>query len=335
MMNLKDKGLSQQQILKIHYNMLLSRLLDEQLIQIYKKGQSYFWVGAVGEEAIGVSLGMLVRKGKGIHYDWLYLHYRCTGTMTAIGVNTKDVFRMMLMKKTDPFSQGKNFIHHYCIPEWNIPPITSTVEIQHSIAIGTAHAQSQESQEGITIVTGGDAGTALADFATALVWSSKPSNPLPLLIIVLNNGWGISTEYKGQHGESSIADRAKAFNIQTYCVNGNCPIESYQTLKQAVDYVRQNRKPALLEAKVSRLYGHSSASGVQYVQNEECCLKNFEEQLIKNQILTKLQIQEIRQNIIQKLKEEYKQVCLEKEPSGQNIDHNIFVNNENADWRKF
>ena len=156
-----------------------------------------------------------------------------------------------------------------------------------------------------------------------------------MLIIVLNNGWGISTEYKGQHGENSIADRAKAFNIQAYCVNGNCPIESYQTLKKALDYVRQNRKPALLEAQVSRLYGHSSAGGVQYVQNEECCLKNFEEQLIKNQVLTKLQVQETRQNIIQKLKEEYKQVCLEEEPSGRNIDHHIFTKNENADWRKF
>lgn len=335
MVDLKNSSLSQEQILKIHYNMLLSRLLDEKLISIYKKGRGYFWVGAAGEEAFGVPLGLLVRKGRGVHCDWLYLHYRCTGTAAAMGVPTIDVFRMMLNKKTDPFSQGKNFIHHYCIPEWNIPPVTSTVEIQHSIAIGTAHVQSRESKKGITIVTGGDAGTALADFSTALFWSSKPSNPLPLLIIVLNNRWGISTESKTQQSEDVIINRGKAFNIQTHRVDGNCPVESWQTLEAALKYVRTYRKPALIEAQVSRLYGHSSASGAQYAAGEECCLKNFEDRLIKSKILTKSKLQSLRRDIHLKLKNESEAVLLEEEPSKQDVWKNIFANGETADWRKF
>jgi len=65
----------------IYQKMFFSRLLDEKLISIFKKGEGYFWIGAPGEEAFGVALGKLVRKGQGIHHDWLHLHYRCTGTV--------------------------------------------------------------------------------------------------------------------------------------------------------------------------------------------------------------------------------------------------------------
>ena len=319
----------------LYKDMLFSRLLDEKLISIFKKGKGYFWVGAPGEEAIGVSLGKLVRKGKGIHSDWLHLHYRCTGTIMAMGVQTKDVLRMMLNKKTDPFTQGKNFIHHYCIPEWNIPPISSTIEIQHNWALGTAHVQSKESQTGITIVTGGDAGTALGDFSTALVWSSRPVRPLPLLMIVLNNHWGISTPYKDQHGEESIARRAEAFQIKNYSVNGNCALESYQVLKEAIDYVRISRKPALVEAQVSRLYGHSSSSGAGRVLNEECSLKNFENRLLKEKVLSSKEIQEMKKKFLEKLSQEYEEVIKDPEPQAQDIWDHIYAHNETANWRDF
>ncbi len=318
---------------EVHYQMVSSRLLDERLIQILKKRRGYFWVGAPGEEAFGVPLGRLIKKGQGLEYDWLHLHYRCTGTVMAMGLKTKNALRQMMSRKTDPFTGGRNFVHHYVIPEWNIPPISSTIEIQHSIAIGTAHAQ--KNTDGITIVTGGDAGTALADFSTSLIWASKPSNPLPLLVIVLNNRFGISTPFDGQHSEKSITDRGKAFGIKTYNVDGNNVEESYSTLQESIEYVRKNRKPALLEAEVSRLYGHSSSSGANYDESQICPLKTFEQKLIKEKILSQKEIEKIHQQVFEKLKQEESEVAKELEPSDESIWSHIYADNEESNWRNF
>lgn len=317
---------------EIHYQMASSRLLEERLIQIFKKRGGYFWVGAPGEEAFGVPLGRLVKKGQGLEYDWLHLHYRCTGTLLAMGLKTKDALRQMMSRKTDPFTGGRNFIHHYVIPEWNIPPISSVIEIQHNIALGTAHAQ--KNTKGISIVTGGDAGTALADFSTSLIWSSKPSNPLPLLIIVLNNKFGISTSFDGQHSEKHITDRGKAFGIKTYNVNGNDVEESYYTLQESIEYVRKNRKPALVEAEVSRMYGHSSSSGANYDKSQICPLKVFEKKLIKEKIFTKEENDKIHQQIFEQLKQEELEVSRESEPD-ESIWSHIYANNEESNWRNF
>ena len=317
--------------------MVLSRFLDEQLIQLFKKNEAPFWIGSPGQEATEIPLGLLIRKGRGLPYDWLHLHYRCGATVVAMGLEPEKIIRFMMNKKTEPFTGGRNFIHHYSIPEWNIPPVSSIVECQHSLALGTAHAQTQNSKAStaITVVTGGDAGTALADFATSLVWSSRPSNPLPLLILVFNNQVGISTDYKSQHAEKSITDRAKAFGIKYGVIDGNNIIESYVSLEESIDYIRKNRRPVLLEARVSRLYGHSSSSGAQYDDSQECCIKNFEHYLLKNKISDKSEIQNTRKKIQQQLKEIIKKVRSENDYTKDSIWSYIYSHNENADWRKF
>jgi 2-oxoisovalerate dehydrogenase E1 component alpha subunit len=113
-----------------------------------------------------------------------------------------------------------------------------------------------------------------------------------MLITVQNNRWGISTAFEGQHGENHIADRGKAFNIKTLVINGNDPIESYIKLRESLDYVRLKRKPVLLEAKVSRLYGHSSADGASR-RPEDDCVEIFEEKLKRSGILSDRQAQSL------------------------------------------
>ena len=330
-----DSDMDSDQLQSIHYNMVLSRLLDERLISIYKKGQGYFWVGAPGEEGFDVPLGLLVKKGQGLSSDWLYLHYRCTGTVLALGLKTKDAIRMMMSKKTDPFTGGRNFIHHYASVEWNLPPITSIVEMQYSIAIGTARAQAQESKEGITIVTGGEAGTAMADFHTALLWSSRPKEPLPLLMIVLNNGWGISTPHSSQQKRGLIQARARAFGIKTFEVDGTDPIKSFHVLREALDFVRNKRKPALIEAHVSRLYGHSSADGAHIRKEEICPLKKFEAYLTDKKIISSQKIKNIHESLFEKLKTETKEVLSEAEPDPQSVWDFVWKGEQPPDWRLF
>lgn len=317
--------------------MVKSRVLEERLIKVYKTGDSYFWIGGAGEEAFGVPLGMLALKGQGPKYDYMHMHYRATPTMVAFGMPMIDSLRLMMNKATDPSTGGRNFCNHYCFPQWNVVPVTSPIEVQYSQAIGTGIVQRRHRAEGaksISIVTGGDAGTAEGDFASALIWSSRPGSELPMLMTVQNNRIGISTTYETQHGEKSIADRGKAFGIRTAVVNGNDPIETYLSLKTEMDYIRKTGKPVLMEVHVSRLYGHSSATGANR-EAGDCCIDLFEEKLLRAGVLAKGAKKQIWDRYEDESRKAAEQVRTEPVPTAESIWDNVYVNNENADWRKF
>lgn len=310
---------------KIHDLMVKSRCLEERLIKMYKQNDGFFWIGGPGEEAFNIPLGLLVKKGEGVKFDYLHLHYRSNAILTAMGMNSIDAMRQMKNTDTDPFSRGRNFCSHISIKKWNVAPITSPIEIQYAIAPGTARAQKRAGGDGITIVNGGDAGTAEGDFATGLIWSSRPGEELPVLHIVTNNRWGISTSYETQHGEVSIADRGKAFGIRTGVINGNDVEESYFKLKEAMDYCRKERKPFLMEASVSRLYGHSSASGANYVGQEFDCVTDFEKKLVSAGVLTEKEAKAIWDRYNEQMLLEAKQVREEPQPQADTIWDHVYA----------
>jgi 2-oxoisovalerate dehydrogenase E1 component subunit alpha len=312
--------------LRIYDLMLRARLLEERLITMYKQGEGFFWIGGPGEEAFNVPLGLLIDKGQGVDHDYLHLHYRSGGTLIAMGADPVDAIRQMRNLATDPYSKGRNFAGHYSVRKWNIAPVTSPIAIQFAIALGTARAQRKATgAKGITIVQGGDAGTAEGDFATALVWASRKGQELPLLIIVTNNRFGISTPYAGQHGYDQIAERGKAFGMPTAVIDGNDPEASHAALKRAFDYVRTERKPYLLEAMVSRLRGHSSASGANPVTDEIDCLARFEQTLEDRKLLTRAQIDEMRELHTQELSDASAKVRGEAPPGPESIHEHVFA----------
>lgn len=328
-------GLEKGLLLKIHDCMLQSRALEERLIKIYKAGDAYFWIGAPGEEAWGVPLGLLVNKGQGPAYDWLHLHYRGTPTLVAMGMEMIDSIRLIMNRATDTSTGGRNFSNHYCFPAWNVAPVSSPIEIQYIQALGTAHVQKRKGGTGVTIVSGGDAGTAEGDFASCLVWSSRKNQELPILITVQNNRWGISTQFDGQHGETHISDRARAFNMPSQTINGNDPVESYIKIQEAMIYIRKTRKPAFIEAMVSRLYGHSSASGANFVGGEPDCIPLFEKQLVDAGYIKSIEAQNIFKHYEQEAQKVAEAVRQEPSPEGSTIWDFTYANGENADWRKF
>ena len=323
-------------LIQIHDLMVKARVTEERMIHIYKQGLGYFWIGGPGEEAFAVPLGLLIDKGQGLNKDWLYLHYRGLPTLIAMGLSMKEAFRTVLNKTTDQSSGGRNFVNHYSLPQWNVAPVTSVIEVQYSMAIGTARVQKREkNNKSLTVVTGGDAGSHEGDFATCLIWASRPENKLPLLITVQNNHWGISTSHSSQHGSLSIADRAKAFQIESHVIDGNRPIESYKTLEKSMKIIREKRKPVFIEAKVSRLYGHSSASGANWVKEEECCIKKFESLLKKEKILNEKEIKEIWESYKEEAKKTQKEVMEEADPRADSVWNHIYHKGEEANWRKF
>jgi len=328
-------GLSKEILLTMHSHMVKTRVLEERLIKIYRAGESFFWIGGPGEEAWGVPLGMLAKKGQGPEYDYLHLHYRCSPTLVAMGLEMVDSIRLMMNRVTDPSTGGRNFSNHFVIPKWNIAPVTSPLEVQYPIACGTAHVQKRTGKKAITIVTGGDAGTAEGDFASSLILASRKGQELPMLITVQNNKWGISTCYDGQHGETFIADRARAFNIKSQVINGNDPVEVYLTVKEDMDYIRKTGKPAFIEAMVSRLYGHSSASGANPIQNEVDPVKDFEKKLLQAGLIKESEVKELWANFEAEGVRATEIARSEGVPTPDSIWENTYVGSENADWRKF
>jgi 2-oxoisovalerate dehydrogenase E1 component alpha subunit len=323
----KDKNFS----LAYHKHMVRARALEERLIKMMRSGDGFFWIGGPGEEAFAVALGLQVKKGHGVAYDYLHLHYRSNPIALTMGAPMIDFVRQMKSVAGDPFSGGRNFVAHICKREWNIVPVTSTIETQFAVAPGTAMAQRRArlrgEEAGVTIVIGGDAGSAEGDFATGLIWSSRPGFELPLLFITTNNKYGISTPAETQHGEKNVSDRARAFGIPVAVVDGNTPDKIWAALETAFDTVRSTGKPYFLEVMVSRLHGHSSSSGAQRTLDEPCCIDVFEKKLLKNGWITEKEIEDVKQAAHQEAQEAHEQVKKESYPDPSTFQDHSFANN--------
>jgi 2-oxoisovalerate dehydrogenase E1 component alpha subunit len=315
-----QESLPAERCLEIHRVMVRTRALEERMIKMSKSGLGHFWIGGPGEEAFNACLGFLVKKGSGPAFDYLHLHYRNSAALVAMGMSLQDGLRQMAMTATDPHSMGRNFASHFARREWNVLPVTSVIEVQYVMAPGTALVQKRLGGDGITIVIGGEAGTAEGDFASCLVWSTRPGNELPVLMIVTNNGWGISTAACSQHGEKHVIDRGKAFGIPGEVVDGNDPIASWHALRRALDYCRRERRPFLLEAMVSRLHGHSSSSGAHRDRTQPDCIALFEQQLIAQGAADAATLEQVHEDADAEVEAALEQVLSEPMPRPEDVE---------------
>jgi 2-oxoisovalerate dehydrogenase E1 component alpha subunit len=305
--------------LQIYRLLVRARVLEERLIRMCLSGEGYLWAGGAGQEAFDACLGLQVKKGRGPAFDYLHLHYRSTATLLAMGMPPADAVRQMAMTATDRHSRGRSFCGHFACRAWNVLPVASPVGVQYARAPGTALVQRRQGGDGITIVTGGDAGTAQGDFASCLVWSTRPGQELPVLMVVSNNGWGISTPACSQHGERHIIDRGRAFGIPGEVVDGNDPVASWQAIARAMAYCRHERRPYLLEARVSRLYGHSSASGARRVMGEPDCVRLFERRLRGAGVLGAGAIADVYAGACAEIEAAVEQVRAEPQPAARDV----------------
>jgi len=179
--------------------------------------------------------------------------------------------------------------------------------------------------DGITYVTGGEAGTAEGDFASCLVWSTRPGYELPVLIIITNNQWGISTPAETQHGERHTIDRGKAFGIPGEVVDGNDPIASWHAIRRAMEYCRGERRPFMLEATVSRLYGHSSSSGALRVKGETDCITLFAQKLLGAGILDQETIDRTHDEVKAEAEAALEQALNEPRPTPADIEKHTYA----------
>lgn len=305
--------------LDLHRAMVRSRFMEERMIKMSKSGEGFFWIGGPGEEAFNVALGLQVKKGEGPDYDFLHLHYRNSATMVAMGMPVIDAIRQMAMTATDPHSRGRNFSGHFCRKDWNVVPVASVIATEWVKAPGTAIMQKRNSRDAISIVIGGDAGTAEGDFASCMIWSSRPCNPLPVLMIVMNNGWGISTQHCTQHGVANIIDRGKAHGIPGEVVDGNDAVASWFCIQRAMEHCRTERKPYMIEAMVSRLYGHSSSSGAPR-SNDPDCVEIFEKRLLEARLVSNESLELVHHEAQEEVDQAVAQAVQEKRPEAEDVE---------------
>lgn len=322
--------------MKIFKDMLTARVMEERMVTMFKSGKGFFWLGGLGEEAFNVVMGTLAKRmpdkeddpdANPLDYDFFHFHYRNGATMVALGMDPIDELRQMANRDTDPFSKGRNFCNHYARKAWNVVPVASTIQTQCSIAPGTALAQGRHGGDGLTIVTFGDAGTAEGDMHVGLNWATNPVKKMPLLFICTNNEYGISTPYEEVHGQKSLTELAAGYGMKTATCDGNDVAESFKALKKAMDYCRKERKPYFLEAKVSRLYGHSSSSGANRIpEGEEVDpLDRYREQLIEEGLLTQDDYDKAHADEVKLMKKKVDQVLDEPAPDGDSIYKYIFA----------
>ena len=319
------EAISAEVALTVFRQMARARALEERSIKMSKSGEAYFWIGGPGEEAFNVCLGMQVRKGQGPAFDYLHLHYRSAATLLALGMPMADHFRQLAMTATDPFSSGRNFVGHYAKREWNVVPVTSVIQVQCVMAPGTALVQKRTGAGAISIVVSGESGTAEGDFQSGLIWASRPGRELPVLTVVTNNGFGISTEYGPQHAARRVADRAAPFGISAAVVDGNDPVASWHAIDRAMRHVRETQTPFVLEAKVSRLNGHSSSSGARRVAGEIDCLAEFERKLVEAGAIDADAAQAMREAAVKEANDAANQAVSEAQPGAGDVARDTYA----------
>jgi 2-oxoisovalerate dehydrogenase E1 component len=259
------EGLTRDQLLSAYRLMLLSRKLDDKEIQLKNQSQIFFQISGAGHEAILVAAGMALRPG----HDWIYPYYRDRALCLTLGVTPYDMLLQAVGAKDDPASGGRQMPSHWGHRGLNIVSQSSPTGTQCLQAAGAAEAtllfeRVQEIpdrrdlvHEGeVTYVSLGDGTTSEGEFWETL--NTACTKRLPLVILVEDNGYAISVPVDVQTPGGNIARLVRGFpSLHVDEVDGTDFLASLRTMREAVDYARARRGPALVHAKVVRLYSHS------------------------------------------------------------------------------
>ncbi|MGA2630103.1 MAG: dehydrogenase E1 component subunit alpha/beta [Terriglobia bacterium] len=269
--------LSRELLVSAYRTMYLSRQVDDKEIQFKRQNRAYFQINGVGHEAIGVAAALHMRPG----VDWFYPYYRDRAFVLQVGQTPLDMLLQAVGAKSDPCSGGRQMPSHWSSKPLHIVARSSPTGTQVLHAVGAADATLYFSvvQEAAQLASGyqsdelvytslGDGATSEGEFWEALNWACL--RKLPLLYVVQDNGYAISTPVDHQTAGGSISKLVKSFpHLLTLECDGTDFPESYETARQAVEYVRGHRGPALIHAHVIRPFSHSLSDDERVYKPEE------------------------------------------------------------------
>ena len=243
-------------LLEILKMMVRSRTIDNKAMRLLKQGKTFFHIAAEGHEAVQVAIGLHIDPKK----DWLFPYYRDLGTVLMAGLTPEEVFLGTFAKATDPASGGRQLPVHWGMINAQLPSQSSPTGTQFLHAVGTALASKRRGIKNISYVSSGEGTTSQGEFHEAVNWASREK--LPVLFVIQNNRYAISVpvEHQTAGKDGSVAEMMSGFNtLLRMRIDGTDFFESYQKIKEAVEYIKSGKGPALIEANVVRLQSHSSS----------------------------------------------------------------------------
>ncbi|GAB3587981.1 alpha-ketoacid dehydrogenase subunit alpha/beta [Hymenobacter daeguensis] len=290
------QDLSNETLLHLYQHLLRPRLIEEKMLILLRQGKVSKWFSGIGQEAISVGSTLALEADEYI----LPLH-RNLGVFTGREVPLGRLFAQWQGKRTG-YTKGRDRSFHFGTNEHNIVGMISHLGPQLAVAGGIALADLLDKKPKVTLTYSGDGGASEGDFHEALnvaaVWQ------LPVIFMIENNGYGLSTPSNEQFRFKSFVDKGPAYGMEAVQVDGNNVLEVYTTVKRLAEDLRQNPRPVLVEALTFRMRGHEEASGTKYVPQslmEEWAAKdpveNYEKWLLAEGILTETARHGIREKI--------------------------------------
>jgi 2-oxoisovalerate dehydrogenase E1 component len=250
-------GLTSSRLLELHRAILMPRLIEEKMLNLLRQGRLSKWFSGIGQEAIAVGVVSALEPS-----DWILPMHRNLGVFTGRGLDLNRLFRQ-LFGKDGGFTKGRDRTFHFGTVEHHIVGMISHLGAMLPVADGLALAAKLRGEPRVAAAFTGDGATSEGDFHEALnlaaVWK------LPVLFIVENNQYGLSTPVSEQYACKDIADKAPGYGIEGAIVDGNDLLAVHEAVREAAARARGGLGPTLLEFKTFRMRGHEEASGTAYV----------------------------------------------------------------------
>jgi 2-oxoisovalerate dehydrogenase E1 component len=344
----KVQGLDHDTLVRIYRAMFLSRRLDDREIQLKRQNKIYFQISSAGHEAVCATMGLLLRPG----VDWLFPYYRDRALCLMVGLTPLETLLAAAGAKDDPSSGGRQMPSHWGQPRLNIVSKSSCTGTQFLQAVGAAEAAlyyegrpkaleqakkaplgqyvSQQRDE-IVYVSGGDGATSEGEFWESL--NAACGKKLPLLYLIEDNGYAISVPIEVQTAGGSISKLVRGFpGLHVAECDGTDPFESYSVCKEAVQYCRERRGPALIHAHVTRPYSHSLSDDERLYKSpaereEEARrdpISKMALRLVREGILDQKQIENLEAEVDEEVRAAADQALAAEQPSIDSIYANVY-----------
>ncbi len=259
-MHFDPKGRSKDQLLSIYEALVTPRLIEEKMLILLRQGKISKWFSGIGQEAISVGAALALDSD-----EYILPMHRNLGVFTARGVGFTQLFAQF-QGKYEGFTKGRDRSFHFGSKAHKIVGMISHLGPQLGIADGIALAHLVKKEPKVSLVFTGDGGASEGDFHEALnvasVWQ------LPVIFVIENNGYGLSTPSREQFNFDSFMVKGPAYGMEAYSVEGNNILEVLNELEPLVQSVRENPRPVIFEARTFRMRGHEEASGTKYVPKE-------------------------------------------------------------------